>query len=103
MLPVDQAIAAVRGFSARKQQRIAARPHQRIRAEHRAELKGAIAERMLRHAHQHSADEGFAVAPWARLMIVDQVYRAVGHQHPVARHGHRAAHRGGRIRLPRSP
>ena len=86
MLAIDQPIGAVRSLAAGKKQRVAARAHQRVGADHRLELQRSVAQRVLRHAHQHSARERLVVAARARLVVVDEVERAVCHQHPVAAH-----------------
>ena len=103
MLPVDQPVESIGSFTAREKKRIAARPHQRVGAEHRPELERAFAERAAGHAHEHPSGERLVVAARSGLVIVDKVERAVRHEHPVAALGHHHAQGCRRIGLPRRP
>src|SRR6185437_3262016 len=78
---------AIGGFAGRQKQRIAAFAHERIGAEHSAELQRVgLTEIAARHPHRHSSKKRHFVATRAALPIVDAVEAQVAHQHPVARH-----------------
>src|SRR4051794_22516353 len=62
MLAVDQVRPAVRRLAAPEQEWITAGSHERVRREHSAQAERAIAERPLRHRHDHPADERFVAA-----------------------------------------
>ena len=85
MLAVDQAVAAVGGFTARKEQRIAVWTHQGVGADHRPQLQGPIAKRAARHSHQHSAGEDLVIAAAPGLMVTDEIHDTMRHQHPIRR------------------
>ena len=84
MLPVDQVGPAVGRLAAREQQRIAARAHERIGRQHRAQAERAVAERPLRHRHDHAVDERLLAAARPALPVVDQVELRVRHRAPLA-------------------
>jgi len=84
VLAVDKAVGAVGGLAAGEQQRITALAHDRVRAEHRFDLEGAITDRPPSHAHQHSARKQLVVPAAAALVVVDEVEDAMAHEGPVA-------------------
>ncbi len=81
-------------------ERIAASAHQRLRAQHRAQLECAVITKVAAgHAHRHAGDEAHLVAARALLPVVDRVQRQMAHQRPVAGREVKAA-MPRRIRLP---
>ena len=99
MLAVAEQGDAVRRLARGEVERIAAPAHQRIGAQHGAQLQRAIADRPAGHAHRHAGDEGHLIAARPFLPVIDAVQHQMAHQGPVAgRDMHAAVLRG--VRLP---
>ena len=95
VLPINQRSPPVRGFAGRKQQRVTVRTHQWVGRQHRAKAEcSVVAERALRHSHDHTRREGLIAAARTALMVIDAEQVGVAHQHPLVAHEHHPLVRG---------
>ncbi len=103
MLAVDQGRLAVGGLAACQQQRIAAVAHERLRAQHEAQIEHVVrAEIAPRHAHDPARREPLRGAARPALAVEHAVQQRMSHQAPAAEIGHEPVMRH-RVRLPARP
>ena len=101
VLAIDQRRAPVSGFPGLQEERIAFLPdRRRLDRDHRLQTQRSGTERALGHCHPHVVAEDLGVAPWAALVVVDPVRKAVQHDHPGTAHDVDALMPGG-FGLPR--
>ena len=87
VLAIDQRRQSVGRLAAGEEQRIAARAHQRIGAQHRPDLDdAAVREAAPGHSHHHAGGETALVAARPALPVINKVEIGMGHDRPLARH-----------------